>query len=116
MRRSRTIGREDVEVHTARHDGDAAAVGAHADELEHLVGAGGDDPVGRPGDVQLDAEPLRRARVGGALVAALDDSERVEGLRDRDPERPCGREGGDGGHPEVRVDDRRACSLLLLGE
>ena len=61
----------------------APARGAQAGELEHLVGAGGDDPVDAPGDGALGGDPAGRAGVVGALVAALDAAQGVEGLHDR---------------------------------
>jgi hypothetical protein len=75
-----TVGPEALQVHPAGDDVDLAALGAEAHQLEGLVGAGGDDPVGVAHDPALDVEALGRARVGVALVAAFDDAERMEGM------------------------------------
>jgi hypothetical protein len=99
------IGREQVEVDAARHDRELAARRAEADELEHLVGARRDDLVGAPDEVALDPEALLGRRVVVALVAALDDAERVERLHDRDAVLALSEQRGVTRHPEVGVDD-----------
>ena len=80
---------------------------AEPGELEHLVGAGGDDAVDPAGDGPLGGDPAGRAGVVGALVAALDAAQGVEGLHDGQVQRGGGGHRGHARHPEVRVHDVR---------
>jgi hypothetical protein len=83
-------------------------------QLEHLVGAGGDDVVDVPAQPALEVDPGRRGRVRGSLVTALDRAEGVEGLQHRRGQIRGGLDGGQPAHPEVRVHDvgRRGGPLL----
>ena len=76
-----------------------------ASELVDLVAARRQHPVDRRAEVALGRDPAGRARVVGALVAALDRTERVEGLHDRHAEGPGRGQGRQPRHPEVGVDD-----------
>jgi hypothetical protein len=69
-----------------------------------------------PGDHALDLDAAGRARVPRALMAALDDAERVEGVHHRDAERARGGQRGDRRHPEVAVDDVGRLGGPLLAE
>lgn len=90
---------------------------AYSGQFENLVGAGGDDAIGAFGDRLLEAYAVGRAGVVGSLVAAFHHPQRVEGLDDRDACGPSGLEGGQAGHPEVRVHHiGAAVSPLLLQE
>ncbi len=101
----RAVGREALEVDAARHDGQAAARRAEPDELEDLVAGGGDDRVGAAHDVALDRVALGGRGVLVALVAALDDAERVEGLHDGHAVVARGHQRRVARHPEVGVHD-----------
>ncbi len=117
------VGSEGLDVDAARHDGDAVEGDPERLELERLVGAGRDDLVGAPSDGGLDPLALRGAGVRRTLVPALHDTERVEGLRDGDPDTAGpGLDLGDrlergvAGHPEVSVHDVRTVDEPLGGE
>ncbi len=80
---------EQLDVDTARDDGDGPERHAEALQFERLVGAGGDDLVGTAADGGFEPLALGRARVGGPLVATLHDAEGVEGLHDGMRGRRC---------------------------
>ncbi len=101
-RRHRPLRAERLQVHPARHYRDPVLGDARRAQLAHLVPARGQHGVGAQADLALRLDPVRRARVGLALPAALDRAERVERLHHRDPaaRRPQCRLAA---HPEVRV-------------
>ena len=114
------VGAEALQVDTAGDDVDLRAVRAQAHELERLVRARRHDAIHPGDDVALELRALRRARVRIALVAALDDPERVEGVDDREAQALRGPRRREAGHPEVAVDDVRPVAaplaLELVGE
>ncbi len=61
-------------------------------------------------------QPLGGRGVLAALVAALDVAEGVEGEHDRDAERAGCLQGGEAGHPEVRVHHVGPLGLPLAAE
>ncbi len=96
-------GGELVGVDPAGHDADPVLRQPHGLQFGHLVAARGDDPGALVADGLLDGEALRRAGVGGALVALLHRAQRVVGLHDRDAEGAGAGQGGQARHPEVGV-------------
>ncbi len=77
-RRGRLGRAERRRIDPARHDRDSLGVPAEPLELVDLVAARRHDVVGVAQDLRFDPGAVARARVGLALVAPLDDPERVE--------------------------------------